>query len=116
MRNSIISKAKKLKELAERGVGGEKENAKMMFDAYIKKHNITEEELTNGLNNLVDIPDEVFLREMIKEIFPNAIYTLFASIFSDNDNMKSDAKNKLGDSLIKYAQIINKRVDKIVKR
>ena len=44
-RIKIINKAKKLKELANRGVGGEKEVAQQMLDKYIKEHNITTEEI-----------------------------------------------------------------------
>lgn len=40
-RIKIINKAKKLKGLADRGVGGEKEVAKQALDKYIKEHNIT---------------------------------------------------------------------------
>ncbi len=40
-RIKIINKAKKLKELAVRGVGGEKEVAQQRLDEYIKEYNIT---------------------------------------------------------------------------
>lgn len=48
-RNKILEKAKKLKELALRGVDGEMDNAKVMLENYMKKHNISEEEL-DGFN------------------------------------------------------------------
>lgn len=44
-RHKIIDKAKKLKELADRGVGGEKENAKRMYEAYKKKHKLTDDDV-----------------------------------------------------------------------
>lgn len=40
-----IELAKKLKALADRGVGGEKINAEMMLNALMKKHNITIEDI-----------------------------------------------------------------------
>lgn len=50
-RIKILDKAKKLKALADRGVGGEKENAYRMLGLYMKKHNITENELKFHRNN-----------------------------------------------------------------
>ena len=44
-REKIIEKAIKLRELANRGVGGEKENAIRMLKNHREKHNITDEEL-----------------------------------------------------------------------
>ena len=46
-RKKILDKAKKLKELADRGVGGEKENAIRMLDAYMQKHNISDSEISS---------------------------------------------------------------------
>lgn len=45
VRNKIL----KLKELCEKGVGGEKENALKLYDLYIKKYEINEAELDNEL-------------------------------------------------------------------
>lgn len=45
-RAKIIDRAKKLKELADRGVGGEKDNAKNMLDAHKAKYNITDQEIS----------------------------------------------------------------------
>lgn len=42
----IIDKAKKLKELADRGIGGEKENAIRMYEAHKQKHNLTDDQVT----------------------------------------------------------------------
>lgn len=42
-----IELAKKLKALAEKGVGGEKTNAEKMLNDLFKKHNLTLEELEN---------------------------------------------------------------------
>lgn len=43
--SKVLELAKKLKALAEQGVGGEKENAQAMLDALLIKHNITLEQL-----------------------------------------------------------------------
>lgn len=44
-REKILDKARKLKELADRGEGGEKENAINFLKVYMEKHNISEKEL-----------------------------------------------------------------------
>lgn len=44
-----IELAKKLKELAERGVGGEAVNARFMLDKLMKKHGITLDEIEEDL-------------------------------------------------------------------
>ena len=41
----IIDRAKKLKELAERGISGEKDNAKRMYDLHKQKYNLTDEQV-----------------------------------------------------------------------
>lgn len=46
-RIKILDKAKKLKALADRGIGGEKENATRMLGLYMEKHNIKESELNS---------------------------------------------------------------------
>lgn len=46
-RTEQLDKAKKLLELARRGVGGEMENAKRMLEQFKTKYNITEADL-NG--------------------------------------------------------------------
>ena len=44
-REKIIDKAKKLRELADRGVGGEQENARRMLETHKEKYNITDQEI-----------------------------------------------------------------------
>jgi len=46
-REKIIEKALKLRELANRGVGGEKQNAIRFLETYKTKHNLTDEELNS---------------------------------------------------------------------
>jgi len=43
--NKYIELAKKLKALADRGVGGEKHNADKMLNSLLKKHNLTTEDI-----------------------------------------------------------------------
>lgn len=47
-RYKVISLAKKLKELSERGIGGEKENAISKLNLIMKKHGITFEDIEGG--------------------------------------------------------------------
>lgn len=49
MDESILKLAKKLKALADRGVGGEKSNAEIMLLKLLEKHNISENELSQNL-------------------------------------------------------------------
>lgn len=71
-RRRIIDKAKKLKELADRGVGGEKDNAKRMYEAYKKKHNLTDEDVKGHeysddfINDIKNKTDEELLEEIGK--------------------------------------------------
>jgi hypothetical protein len=44
-REKIIEKALKLRELANRGIGGEKDNAITMLKSYREKHSITDDEM-----------------------------------------------------------------------
>ena len=45
MNNSAIETAKKIKELADKGVGGEKQNAQELLSKFLKKNNLTIEDL-----------------------------------------------------------------------
>ena len=92
-RKKIIIKAKKLKALAERGVGGEKDNAQKFLDIYVSKHNITNRELSDEkiTFELSELSDEEFLAEMIVEIIPISVGVLFkrfASKEQNDDNLK----------------------------
>ncbi len=51
MNNKYLDLAKKLKALADKGVGGEKINAQAMLDALLRKHNITLEEVEGEKEN-----------------------------------------------------------------
>ena len=110
-RTKILDKAKKLKELAVRGVGGEMRNAKTMLDSYMKKHNITDDELSghSPSSSFVDMSDEAFMNEMIKEIIP----VILGSILSryGNQNMEDYSNAQTQNFLNKYLSAIIERVD-----
>lgn len=46
----VLSRARKLKALANAGEGGEQENAQRMYEAYIKEHNIEDCEINFSMN------------------------------------------------------------------
>jgi hypothetical protein len=78
-RNKILDKAKKLKELADRGIGGEKDNAKVMLEKWMLKHNITMNELEGHTIN-----DTVYgnmTDEQLKN-YPVLKYNLYFSEFT----------------------------------
>ncbi|HXP52140.1 MAG TPA: hypothetical protein VN922_19445 [Bacteroidia bacterium] len=73
--SKIIELAKKLKALAERGVGGEKVNAEKMLQDLLKKHNITldviEGDVINDyyVNLTKTYPDNIaFLSQIVRHV------------------------------------------------
>lgn len=46
-----IELAKKLKELAEKGIGGEKKNAQILLSNLLRKHNLTIEDIEGEMQN-----------------------------------------------------------------
>ena len=116
-RKKIIAKARKLNELAIRGIDGEKENAQSMLKMYVEKHSITEKELndnTTDYSSLIDISDADFMNEMIKDFIPMGIGLIF-SRFTNNDNMKSQSKKELNQFIHKFSNAMNERVIKMTK-
>ncbi len=78
---------KKLKALADRGIGGEKENAELLLKKYMKKYNISEKEINK------DEEKEVYLN------FKNEIELKLASqilyaFFNDSPIYKRKEKGK----------------------
>lgn len=59
-----IEVIKKLKELADRGIGGEKENAELLLKKYMKKYDISEDEIINDEEKevYIDLRNEIELR------------------------------------------------------
>lgn len=71
--SKYIELAKKLKALADRGVGGEKYNAKKMLKALLKKHNLTMEDIEEEevcLNQISVIKEQ---RKLFHQIGYNVI-------------------------------------------
>lgn len=52
-REYIVEKARKIRELANRGIQGEKTTAIKKLEEYKEKHNITDDEL-NGISSIID--------------------------------------------------------------
>lgn len=84
--DNILLLAKKLKELAERGIGGEKENAEKKLSSLMQKYGITPEMLEENL-----------MRERSFEIgkFPNFDHQIITSVIGRNRSVyKSKRKIK----------------------
>lgn len=68
-KEEVIKKLQKLKELADRGVGGEKTNARKLYEKLMLRYGITNEELEE---ELVDVHPlvikEDYLQRLIKQI------------------------------------------------
>jgi len=112
-RKKILDKAKKLKELADRGIGGEKVNAKYMLENYMKKHNIKMEEIeshkyrkNSAFNNM---SDKEFMNEILKDVMVFGFGFLMVSAFGNKqavinfkDTGLSLLKNKYKDEIDRY--------------
>lgn len=92
-RARIIDKAKKLKELADRGVDGEKETAQRMYDAYKKKHNLTDEDVKGHkytddfINEIKNMTDEQLLEVIGSGLIILGVGLIF-SLLSDSFKSK----------------------------
>jgi hypothetical protein len=101
-RKKILDKAKKLKELADRGVGGEKDNAIRMLSAYMEKHNITDNELTG--HKLDDNTFRGYTKEQIYAMFAEELNMRglfvaakgYVNLMKNNDKLQQ-LKNKIAD-------------------
>ena len=94
-RTKILERAKKLKALADRGVGGEQVNAKDMHDKYCIKHDILPDEVEScksQSSEYFDMTDEQFLHQMIIEAIP-LVFDMIFSIQSST-NAKDSFFNK----------------------
>jgi hypothetical protein len=108
---SVFERAKKLKELADRGVGGERDNARVMYDRYCKKHNLSDEAVNNfrygKASRYVSMSDEDFLKEMISDAIP----LIFSMILKRNRDEQTRAEDEN-----KGTQFLNKFVKAIAER
>lgn len=73
-KEKLKAKARRLKALADRGVGGEKENAKRIYKEFIEKHKIEESEIDPSLNNrkfrVNNYDDSLILTNVILSVNP----------------------------------------------
>jgi hypothetical protein len=109
-RAKILDKAKKLKELADRGYDGEKDNAKDFLEKYMKKHNIDMSELEgHTINNTVygNMTDEQFMKEMLTEFLALGLGVLFSKIFKVN----FDSKTHFDNLSEKYTEAVKERTN-----
>lgn len=110
-RTKILDKAKKLKELADRGYEGEKDNAKDFLEKYIKKHNIDMSELEgHTIKNSVygSMTDEQFYKEMLTEFLALGLGVLFSKIFKVN----FDSVKHFDNLSEKYTEAVKERINK----
>ena len=106
-RDKILEKAKKLKALADRGVGGEQINAKDMYEKYCAKHNISVNELNScqyESSEYLNMTDEQFLQEMMIEAIPLIFDMMFSS--KSNNNAKDNFFRKF---IVGMAERANKK-------
>ena len=111
-RKKILDKAKKLKELAERGVGGEKENAKSMLEKYMIKHEISDEEIYSyepSSDDYSKMTDEQFIQLIIIEFIPVGISAIFSKF--GNDEHKAKANLDANVFLNKFLNLILDRTN-----
>lgn len=100
MENKIIDLAKKLKALADRGIGGEKVNAEKMLSDLLKKHNLTIEDIEGEKQEYyfftIKPNDEINIR-LLNQIIKRVNYdlTLFGPISPQKVN-----KHGFGGNLI----------------
>jgi len=84
-RQKILDTAKKLKELADRGVDGEMASAKVMLAKYMEKHNITIDEIEghtiSGDSIFKNMSDKQILNEILKDLLTFGIGWMISSLF-----------------------------------
>jgi len=93
---NIIDLAKKLKALAEQGVGGEKENASAMLQRLMDKHGITIDSISNDVKKrrwfTVKTTQLKFLRQVVSSVI-GGDYSYFV-----HPNVKSEIAFELTDA------------------
>ncbi len=94
-RKDILDKAKKLEELAIRGVGGERDNAKTFLISYKKKHAISDQELRfhRQADEFKNVSVDDFLNGLAQELFGIGLQLFRAGIRAIIGN--SDKLNKM---------------------
>jgi len=107
-RIKILDKAKKIKELADRGFKGEQTAAKDTLEKYMAKHNITIDEI-NGhtpINSIYGkMSDEQFMKEMVAELVALGIGVIFSKLFK----VEFNGAKHFNDFSNKYTQAVKDR-------
>lgn len=114
-RKKILDKAKKLKELADRGVGGEKENAKTMLDSFMSKHDIKLNEIISHNykgSKYKYMSDEQFLKEMATEFLLIGIGYIFSKLIKQETVFTNGQAFNVFQK--KYIEAVDERIKKNV--
>lgn len=109
MNNGAIETAKKIKELAEKGVGGEKQNAQELLSKFLKKNNLTlddldSEEKKDWFLNDKDFPKEYnwLMAQIVASVDPTLKdVVMFREMLKDKKS-QSEIKNTLGYTCSMY--------------
>jgi hypothetical protein len=112
-RSKILDKAKKIKELADRGVDGEQNSAKDMLARYMEKHNLTIEEIeghSSSNSSYANMSDEQFMREVLNEFLVLGIGYLISKLLKkDTEFTNGNAFNSFST---KYTDAVKNRTNK----
>lgn len=105
-REKILDRASKLKELADRGVGGEMDNAKRFLVEYKLKYNISDSELNShrikDTRQFNGFSAEQILDQIFKELISQGL-SILANAFKNafyNDRKMKDAKARFSQTQI----------------
>ena len=118
-RTKILDKAKKLKELAVRGIGGEQTNAKYFLEKYMLKHSVTQEELerfNSSNSSYVNMSDEEFMSEIIKEIIPVLLGAITSKYGMVDDEFKARSKINVVEFADTFLNAILERYNKKTRK
>lgn len=114
-RTKILDRAKKLKELADRGIDGEQVNAKDMLEKYMAKHNISIDEIGgHSISGSIyaNMSQEDFYKEMVSDLIAVGLDLLFYNFKGNKSKFKEHRDNSLNDLADKYSHAINERINK----
>ena len=87
--SKIIELAKKIKALADRGVGGEKINAELLLKDIMAKHNITLDMLEEAVEDLRFIEIDLKYRELLVQLSQGIRRDMIVYIYNQ-DRVKKD--------------------------
>jgi hypothetical protein len=101
-RSEIISKAHKIKALADRGIDGEKQAAINMLDIYIKKHNVTEDELatipkgtTYADSDFDDLLNKLRKETEFADVIVGGVLVMFSDMFGGRGKRSRETSKEM---------------------